>query len=361
MILKLFKPSYFSMIIAWTMIGIAFSLLTPSMTVRVAIMIPIAVNCCELCKLETGTKGYSLIPLTAFLMALVPGEGWMTGSLTGPVLMGTYDGVEALKGVLTSSSYLKVCIIPLELATILVLIGSMIFLMPKEKLSAEADKAIREMKLEKITRDEVISGIILFISFLLFLFGESIGISSLVVCLSATFLFFAFGIVKPGEIGTGISWNLIVFLGMGMALGNVCKGTGIIEWLSSQVVPALAPVSGSPYLLIGSVTAFLFLWNLVDVACYFPTFTIVPTILPAIQKAYGIHPLVFVPALSLACCAFFMSYHNQWVAMSESIAKSRPWTSKHRFIYSIIYFVSGIISMLVCVPIFRNWGLIVVS
>ncbi|MBQ6495718.1 MAG: anion permease [Firmicutes bacterium] len=358
MILKLFKPTYVSMIIAWTLIGVALSLLTPSMTVRVAIMMPIAVNCCELCGLKPGSKGNSLILLTAFIMALIPGEGWLTGSLTGPVIQGSFESVEALQGVLTSNSYLKMCIIPLELTTVLVLVGSLIFFRPEEKLSAEAAKAIREEKLGRISRDEVVTAVILIICFLLFFFGETLGISSLIVCLGATFLFFAFGIIKPTEVGTGISWDLIVFLGMALALGNICQSTGIIDWLSSLVVPALAPVSGNPYLFVGTVTAFLFVWHLVDIACYFPTFIILPPILPAISKAYGVDPLVFVPILCLACCAFFMAYQNQWAIMSERVAKERSWTAGHLFRYSLIYFGASMISILVCVPIFQSWGLI---
>ena len=65
-IIKLFRPSYTSLVFAMVLIGVVLSLLTPSSTVRVAIMIPIAVQCCELCKLEKGSKGNSLIILTAF-------------------------------------------------------------------------------------------------------------------------------------------------------------------------------------------------------------------------------------------------------------------------------------------------------
>ena len=358
MILKLFKPTFLSMVIAWTIIGIALSLLTPSMTVRVAIMMPIAVNCCELCGLKPGSKGNSLILLTAFLVALIPGEGWLTGSLTGPVIQGSFENVDALKGVLTSSVYLKVCIIPLELATLLTLIGSFIFFKPEEKMSADAAKAIREERLGKISRDEIIAAVILIVCFILFFFGERLGISSLIVCLSATFLFFAFGIIKPEEFGIGISWDLIVFLGMGLALGNICQSTGITDWLSSLIVPALKPISGNPYLFVGVVTAFLFVWHLIDIACYFPTFMILPPILPAISKAYGIDPLVFVPILCLACCSFFMSYQNQWAIMSERVAKERAWTPMHLFRYSLIYFAASLIAILVCVPIFKSWGLI---
>ncbi len=358
MILRLFKPTYVSMIIAWSLIGIALSLLTPSMTVRVAIMMPVAVNCCEICGLKPGSRGNSLILLTAFIMALVPGEGWLTGSLTGPVIQGSYESVEALKGVLTSGSYLKVTFIPLEIATALTLIGSLIFMKPDDKLSEKAAAAIREQHLDKISRDEVISAVILVASFLLFFFGDRIGVSSLVVCLGATFLFFAFGIIKPGDIGTGISWDLIVFLGMALALGSICQETGIIDWLSSLLVPALAPIAGSPYLFVAVFTAFLFVWHFIDIACYFPTFIILPPILPAIQKAYGIDPLVFVPMLALGCCAFFMSYENQWVIMSENIAGERAWTRAHRLRYAFLFFGASLIAMLVSVPIYQNLGLI---
>ncbi len=358
MILKLFKPSYISLIIAWTLIGLALSLLTPSMTVRVAIMMPIAVNCCELCELKPGSRGNSLILLTAFIMALVPGEGWLTGSLTGPVVQGSYETVEALKGVLTSSSWLKVCILPLELATLLTLVGSMVFMRPKEKLSEAAGEAIRKKELGPITRDEIVTAVILILSFLLFFFGESLGISSLIVCLGATFLFFVFGIIKPQEFGTAISWDLIVFLGMALALGGICQSTGIIDWLSSLLVPALAPIAWSPYLFVGVFTAFLFIWHFVDIACYFPTFIILPPILPAIQQAYGIDPLVFAPMLSLGCCAFFMAYQNQWAIMSESIAGARAWRGSHRVAYATIFFGASIVAMLVAVPVFKGWGLL---
>ena len=357
MILKLFKPTYISMILAWTLIGIILSLLTPSMTVRVAIMMPIAVNCCELCRLKPGSKGNSLILLTAFIMALVPGEGWLTGSLTGPVIQGSYENVEALKGVLTSGVYMKICLLPLELAAFLTIVGSLIFMRPDEKMAAGAADALKEIDLGKISRDEVISAVVLTASFLLFFLGDRLGIPQLVVCLGATFLFFAFGIITPGDIGTGISWDLIIFLGMALALGGICQSCGITEWISTLVVPALGVIAGNPFVFVGVFTLFLFIWHFVDVASYFPTFMILPPILPAVQKAYGIDPLVFVPMLCLGCCAFFMAYTNQWAIMSEGIAKERGWTDRHRAAYAVIFCAASIMAMMICVPLYRSWGL----
>mgnify|MGYP002857725494 CR=1 FL=1 len=305
LILKLFKPSYVTLSLAWAIIGIILSVLTPSMTVRVAIVMecqPIAANCCELCGLKPGSRGNSLILLTAFAMALIPGAGWLTGSLTGPVLQGAYESVNELQGMLSFGNWFSVSFLPVELATVLMLAGSLIFMRPKEKFPEGAKDAIKEIKLGKITKDETITGIILVFCFILFLLGNTLNISSTIVCLGAVVLFFVFGIIKPDEIGNAISWDLIVFLGVALGLGSICTSVGITDWLATLIVPALKPFAGNAFLFIAVVTVFFFAWHFVDIASFFPTFVIFPAVFPAIQKAYGVHPLVFAPVLALAGC-----------------------------------------------------------
>ena len=358
MILKLFRPSYLTLTLAWALIGLILSVLTPSMTVRVAIMMPIAVSCTELCNLKAGSKGNSLILLTAFAMALIPGGGWITGSLTGPVLQGAYDSVQGLEGMLNFTSWFSVSFVPVEIATVLMLAGSLIFLKPKEKLPEEAARAIKETKLGRIKKDEIITAVILVACFILFLSGNKLSISSTIVCLGAVVLFFAFGIIKASEIGEAVSWDLIVFLGMALSLGNICSSVGIIEWLSGLIVPALKPFAGNPFLFVGVVTVFFFMWHFIDIASFFPTFVIFPAVFPAIQEAYGVSPLIFAPILALAGCAFFVSYENHWVLMGQAVARERSWTGAHLGTYGTIYFVSSLIGIMIAVPIWQNMGLI---
>ncbi len=356
MIFKLFKLSYFTIMLAWVIIGIVLSVLTPSMTVRVAIVMPIAVSCCEICGLEKGSKGNSLIMLTAFSMALIPGGAWLPGSLTGPLLQGAYESVEALQGVLTFDSWLSVSLLPIGIAVILMLAGAYFILKPKEKLPAEATKAVREIKIDKISKDEIVTGCILVVSFILFFTGNSTGISSTAVCLGATFLFFCFGIVKAKDIGTGISWDLVVFLGVALGLGNVCEEAGIIDWLADLIVPALGSIAGNPYLFVGIFTLFCFVWHFVDVASYFPTVAILTPIIPAICSAYDMSPLIFAPILTMATCAFFLRYQNHWVIMAEDVAGDRSWTPKHLLIYGIIFCLSSVIGMMASVPYWQANG-----
>lgn len=101
------RLSYGGILTMWAIIGVILSILTPSITVRVVIVIPIALNCVNICKLPKGSKGRSLVLLTAWAMALIPGTGWLTGSLVGPILSGFYASVPGL-GPIEFSAWAKV-------------------------------------------------------------------------------------------------------------------------------------------------------------------------------------------------------------------------------------------------------------
>lgn len=89
-VLKTFKPDYAGICLSWFFIGLLLSALTPSITVRLAIMIPIAFSLVEACGLEARSKGSALICFIAFGAALLPGTAWQTGSLWGIFMMGFY-------------------------------------------------------------------------------------------------------------------------------------------------------------------------------------------------------------------------------------------------------------------------------
>ena len=130
------------------------------------------------------------------------------------------------------------------------------------------------------------------------------------------------------------------------------------QWALVGILMTLGIWIFRPFGVPFSAGAFFFAAYMLDIACYFPTFIILPPILPAIQQAYGIDPLVFAPMLSLGCCAFFMAYQNQWAIMSESIAGARAWRGSHRVAYAAIFFGASIVAMLVAVPAFKGWGLL---
>ncbi|MCL2033305.1 MAG: SLC13 family permease [Oscillospiraceae bacterium] len=356
-VIKLFKPSYISLIFALVLIGIILSVLTPSSTVRVAIVIPIAVQCCELCKLEKGSKGNSLILLTAFAMAIIPGSGLLTGVLWGPIISGMINAVPQTQGLVTFGSWFGVMFFPVILSTILLIAGSLLVLKPKEKLSKDAIDAIREQSAENMSRREIIAGIILAAVFVMFLTSRYHGVPDAALCLAAVFLFFLFRVLEPGDFNTGVNWDLIIFIAMALSLGPIFTETGISQWVSGFIVPALAPVAGNPWTFMFSIMLVMFLVRFIDVAFFIPTMAIMVPILPDIQAAYQISPLVWLFIFVMAANCFFMAYQNMWAMMSMSIAGDRAWESKHLSVYGILYLAACMLSLIAAIPMWTAAGL----
>ncbi|MCL2637184.1 MAG: SLC13 family permease [Oscillospiraceae bacterium] len=355
-IIKIFKPSYPSLVLAWVLIGIVLSMMTPSITVRVAIVIPIALQCCELCKLQKGSKGNSLILLTAFAMALIPGSGWLSGLLAGPIVQNMYSNA-GLAGMVTFGSWFEVLFLPMMIITVLTAVGGLLLLKPKDKIPAEVVSEIKAQVMPKMTRHEIFSLAILSGVFVMFLTSSLHKIPDAAVCLSAVILFFVFGVIDSKEFNSGVNWDLVIFIGMAISLGAIFTETGISALLSSVIVPALAPIAGNPWLFMFGVVIFMFIWRFVDIAIFIPTMAIIIPILPDIQEAYNIHPLVWIPTFIFAANAFFMSYQNIWAMMSKSMSGDRAWSNKHLGLYGVVYFAACMLTLTIAIPMWISQGL----
>ena len=355
-VIKICRPAYVSLIFAWIPIGVALSILTPATTVRVAIMLPIAVQCCELFNLKKGSKGNSLILLTSFAMALIPGSGWITGVIWGPFIQGQAEQA-GMTGLVTFNSWLGVLLAPVAIATLVLVAGGLLILKPEEKLSREAIESVKKQSMEKMGRNEIISAAILILVFAMSLTSGLHGLSTAIICIAAMLCFFVFGVLETKDFNAAANWNLVVFIAMAFSFGPVFNATGISQWLSGIVVPALEPIAGNPWLFVFAVTGFMFIWSLIDVAMFLPTISIMAPILPKIQEAYQISPLVWIAIFILAGNAFFLAYQNMWAVMSRSIAEDRAWTNKHQSIYGVIYFTACLLALIVAIPMWINAGL----
>ena len=356
-IVKLFKPSYPTLVLAWVLIGVVLSVLTPSVTVRVAIVVPIAAQCCELCAMSKKSKGNSLILLTAFAMALIPGSGILSGLIAGPIIQGMYNSIQELEGMVTFNSWFNVLFIPMMIITVLVAVGGLIALKPKEPISKEVLGAIKNRTSEKMNRHETAAAIILGAVFLMFLTNTIHGIPDVAICLAAVFAFFLLGVLEAKDFNVGVSWDLIFFIGMAISLGAIFTETGISQWLAGIVVPAIAPIASSPWIFIFGMMTLMFLWRFFDVAFFIPTMAIMIPILPDIEAAYQISPLVWIAIFIMPANAFFMAYQNIWAMMGRSMAGERTWDNKHLGIYGMIYFVACLIALTVAIPMWINAGL----
>jgi hypothetical protein len=97
------------------------------MTVRIAIMMPIAWALVQSLPIALPSRGSALIILSAFEMAVLPGCAILTGSLWGPYLTGLYASV---KLPLSWLGYAKVMALPTLIWCVLILLANRVALSP---------------------------------------------------------------------------------------------------------------------------------------------------------------------------------------------------------------------------------------
>ena len=346
-----------SLLLAWALIGIILSVMTPSITVRVVLAMPLALNCIELCGLPENSKERSILLLSAWAMMVIPGIGWPSGSLLGAVLTGIFSMVGEIPEI-TFAGWCRASLLPTAVVTVCLLAAGMAALRHTKPLGLSQD-AFRDVyqKLPPISREEKTTLAVLCGSFLLLATASLHHIPDAAVCLFGFFILCIFRVIRADEIGTGISWNIVLFVGATMSLGGIFSYTGVSDWLSGIMLRLFSGIS-SPAVLILLTTAALFAWRFVDVALLTPTVIVLAPVLPRFLQAYGIHPFVWIPVFSFAICSFFMRYQNMFLLIGETTLGNRGWTGKYRIRYALLYFAACLLAVALGLPYWKMTGLI---
>lgn len=357
-ILKQKDLNYKKLLLLWSIIGIVLSILTPSITVRVIIVIPIVLNSLELCNIKENTKERSVILLTAWLMAVIPGVGWQSGSLAGPMLTGFFNDNIKLVDI-TFSIWAKASLLPILLISILTIIIGYIVLSPEIEINITKETFIKEyLLLGKITQEEIITLIVMIVSFIMFATSGFHGIEDASICLLGLFILFLMGILGKEEVNTAINWDLIIFVGASMSLGPIFIESGISSWLSNKILYLIEPITSNKFLFIFLTLLILFIWRFFDIAAFAPTMALITSILPDINLEYGVNPIIWIPLLCIAMNSFIFSYMNMFILTAEDLMNGKGWRNEDLICYGLIYILSSFIVMLVSIPYWKIIGIL---
>ncbi len=342
-ILSLFPASYTGILSAFFVIGVILAMGIPSMTVRTAIMVPIAWAVVQSLGIKPGSKGSALIILTTVEMAVVPGVGLLLSSLNGPVIQSVF---QAKNLPLSYFEYASVMALPTLVICVLIIIANQFVLKPDAPLNVSSGFAKKELQsLGSMKQSEMITAVVVVLSIVMWAFPPTwlpkmafLHQPSFVVGMVGLAIFGLAGIIKDSDMGTGVSWTLLLFIGGVFSLQTVVQAVKITDWLGGYFIPVALQMSSNTFLLIAVMSVSVMILRFID-----PTgFIVIPVLfLPLVDvlmKA-GINPLVVVAPTTVASAPFFLSYQNFWIAMSEGLTGGKAYTGKQRLIAATTYAV----------------------
>jgi di/tricarboxylate transporter len=232
-------------------------------------------------------------------------------------------------------------------------------LKPEAPLNVSSGFAKKELlAMGSMKQTEVVTAIIVVASIAMWATGDRLHhIPSFVIGMIGLALFGLAGIIKDSDMGTGVSWTLLLFIGGVFSLANVIQAVKITDWLGGYFIPVALQMSSNTFLLIGVMTLSVLILRFID-----PTgFIVIPVLfLPLVDvliKA-GISPLVVVAPTTMASAPFFMSYQNFWIAMSEGLTGGKAYEGKHRVIAAATYTVVVLVVLVLSVLYWKLIGAI---
>jgi divalent anion:Na+ symporter, DASS family len=354
-ILLLFRPSYAGILTAFLLIGFVLTLGVPSMTVRTAIMVPIAFALVQAINLALPSAGAAVIVLGAFQMAVLPGCAVLTGSLWGPFIVGIFAAAQL---PLTWIDYARVMTIPTIVWCALVVVSNLLVMRPTATASMNQDVVRAELtRLGGMSRAERLTAGIITASVVAWAAQPLHGVPPEAIGMIAFTALFATGVLGAADIGPGIPWALAIFVGAMLSLTNVMSTYRINAWLGAYIVPAVQPFVDSPLLLALALAAAVAAMRFVDPVGFI---TIAAFFIPlaAFVAERDVPPLVLTALIVLPVHVFWFSYQNIWLAMTDGISKRSAYSDADRLKLATTFFVVTIMSLWLAIAYWRVLGLI---
>jgi DASS family divalent anion:Na+ symporter len=341
-ILSLFPASYSGILAAFFLIGTVLSLGIPSMTVRTAIMVPIAWALVQSLELKPRSKGSALIMLTTVEMAVVPGCGLLYGSLYGPVV----DSMFQVKHLpLSYLAYARVLELPVLVLCALIVFGNQWVLRPERTLDSSAEFVRNKLReLGSMKRAEMITAGIVTCSIIFWATDRWHHLPSFFIGMVGLAVFALVGIVGNADIAGGISWTLLLFMGGIFSLGNVLTEYKITDWLAGYFVPMAQHLTFSAIVLLVVVGIAMLAVRFLDPSGFI---AIAVLFIPIVDttSAAGIAPLILTAALLIPSVPFWATYQNIWVAMGEGITEGLAFSGSERVRLANMYGVFTILTV----------------
>lgn len=341
-ILSLFPATYSGILSAFFVIGAVLALGIPSMTVRTAIMTPIAWALVQSLGLEPRSRGSALIMLTTVEMAVTPGVGLLYGSLFGPIV----DSMFQQKHLpLTWLGYAAVLEIPTLILCALIVAGNQLVLKPERALDSSREFVKNKLAgLGAMKRAEMITAIVVVVSIIYWATDRYHHMPSFFIGMLGLTVFALAGIVRDQDIAGGVSWILLIFMGGIFSLANVIQEYKITDWLAHYFVPVAQSLTFSKLVFLLAVALAMYLLRFLDPSAFIAIPVLFLPIAGVAMEA-GIAPLVLVGACLLASVPFWASYQNIWVAMGDGITGGNAFSSAQRVQLSTVYAVVVLITI----------------
>lgn len=352
--LRLFKPTYRTILLALFATGVVLSLTIISPTVRITVMVPLAWSLVKSARLPQRSVASALIVISAFEMAILPGFATLTGSSTGLIYAALF---QRLGLGISWLDYSRAAAVPALLCSVIVLAGNLLLLRPEREIGDCFFVDAELSKLGSLSRDE---------RWTLLIIGGALGLwatqrlhhmNEASIALLALVALFGAGVMSPADFRTGISWQLLIFTGGLFSIIKIIPTYNIDHLVGGIIFTGLQPYLVNIFTTLLLLCLVIFLLRFFDTTGILASMIVFLALYGPLMKM-GVHASVLAVATIISMIPFWFLYQNFWFVITDELSGQMAFTPRQQAKMSTIYAGAVLLSLVISVAYWYTIGLI---
>jgi divalent anion:Na+ symporter, DASS family len=281
---------------------------------------------------------------------VVPGLAWELGSLNGPVVLSMFA---AKRIPISWGSYAEYLTVPTLIMCGLILLLNLTLFKPEKPIRASRDFALGKLRaLGSFKRAELITALVVLVSIGFWVLTK---VPTFVVGMFGLAVLNLAGIFQDADVGTGISWTLMLFLGGIFSLTHIIPQYHITNWIAGILVPHVQPLLGTPVILLTVVGLMMLAMRFLDPTAFIAMPLIWTPLVDTVSAAH-IPPLALAAPTLLMSAPFWLLYMNFWMAMGDGMTGKQGFSKGQLFYLGSLYAIASIVATVAAVFYWRLIG-----
>lgn len=354
MALKLFKPSYRTILLGLFVTGVILSLTIISFAVRIAIMVPLAWSLVKSARLPQRSVASALIVISAFEMAVLPGFATLTGSAMGLLYIALF---QRLGLQISWLSYARAAAVPAMICSVIVLASNLLLLRPERPIGDCFFVDAELSRLGPLTKNEKWALLIIAVSLGLWATQGLHRVNEAGIALLALVALFAAGVMSPGDFGSGMSWQLLIFTGGVFSIVKVIPTYNIDHLVGGIIFDKLEPYLVNVFAVLLLTSLAVFLLRFFETTGVLASLIVFMALYGPLLKM-GVPPLVLAVATIFPMMPFWFLYQNFWFGIAEEITEQMAFTPRVQAKMATICAGAVLLSLVISVGYWYAIGLV---
>lgn len=357
-LMKSFSPTFKGQSIGLLISGLIINPIVPSVTAKTAMIMPFSKGIADSMGYEHHSKGMYGIYISTFCGITLGSFAFYTSNFFAILV----------RGLMPKEAQNEFTFIPWMIATIpwivitfllLAVIINILYKPQYEKEGLSKEYVIEQLKqINSLSKNEIISIIVLMACVLLWAFENQMGLPAHVVAVAAAVILLMTKVISVEDFIHGVSWNMLIVIGVLIGLSNVFEEVGINDFAAEMITPIVKLAAGRKSILLIGIAILIYIMRffLTSQMAALPIFMSI--FLPACNVC-GISPFVCA-FVSLTSCGVWNVLYQNTFAMQAFAAYGGDESIHYSQIAkaSVCYMIINIIAILGSMPVWSIMGLV---